>query len=127
MYLFYSFGIFGISVLVMWWGLRLLQNREKVGCRGYLVGYLLAGLVPFLVTLLMTLITSMFYFKGTCYGFTEGNWDCSFWDYLLGELYFAYTFFLPAIGLAFAAITLSFAVHWFFNRRGYFQDVQGGE
>ena len=127
MYFKYSLGIFGISVLLMWWGLRHLQQRGEPSCRSYLIGYLLVGTIPFLVTFLMTLFSSMYYFDGVCYGFTDGNWDCSFLDYLWGELYFAFAFFIPAIGMAFAAITLSFAAHWFFNRRGFFQDIQGGK
>jgi nitrogen fixation-related uncharacterized protein len=126
MYLVYSLTIFIISVLLMWWGLRVLRKRGQASCRGYLLGYLLIGLVPFLTAFLTTLFASLYYFKGVCYSITEGHVSCSFWEYFSGELYLAVYLFIPAIGLAIAAITLSFAAHWFFNRRGYFEDLQGG-
>jgi hypothetical protein len=127
MYLAYSLIIFGISVLVMWFILRHLEKRGEANCRDYLVGYLLVGLGPFLITILFTFVTSLFYFDGICYGFTGRPWDCTFWEYLRLELEYGLAIFVPAIGVAITAITLTFSVHWFFNRRGYLKDVQGGE
>lgn len=127
MYLAYSFGIFLISVIIMGIALRWLRMRGQPSCRGYFLGYLLVGLAPFVVTTVMTLASSLYYFEGLCYGLTDGSWDCGFWEYLSAELGYAYYFFIPAIGLAFVAITLSFAFHWFFSRRGYFKNEGADE
>jgi hypothetical protein len=126
MYFAYSFGVFFLSVAVMGLILRHLRRRGEPSCRGYLLGYLLAGLSPLIIMSVMTLLTSWFYFDGTCYGFTDGSYTCSFGEYLAAELGYAFYFFLPAVGLAFVAITLSFVFHWFFARRGFLEEGRKG-
>ena len=58
----------------------------------------LAFIPPFLIACGVTasLITS---FDGYCYGFTDGKWGCSLWDFLMIQFGYALMFFsMPFIG-----------------------------
>lgn len=33
--------------------------------------------------------------NGTCYGFTDGEWPCSWWEFAGGEIFWASMIFIP--------------------------------
>lgn len=33
--------------------------------------------------------------NGTCYGFTDGEWPCSWWEFARGEMFWASMIFIP--------------------------------
>lgn len=117
MYFAYSLGIFILTTLAANLMLRYLRKNERTTCGVYLLAYLLVGLVPFILMTLITLISSWVYFDGLCFS----AWECTFWEYLGGELEYSIILFLPALGLSIVAVMLMTVFHWFFTRRGVFK------
>jgi hypothetical protein len=60
-------------------------------------------------------------YAGKCYGFTDGAWDCTAWEYARNEMFWMSVIVLPFFLLLLAAWLLTLGV-WFLRRRSVERD-----
>ena len=81
----------------------------------------------FLVMLVITILTLLappllgvafaaFSYQGTCYGFTDGSWPCSWNEYLSEQAFWSVWLDLP-LGVFLISAWLAAAGIWFYRRR----------
>jgi len=59
------------------------------------IGLLLCLLIP-----VAGLASTAASWNGTCYGFTDGQWPCSWWEFARGEMFWALMLFIPFLFIA---------------------------
>jgi hypothetical protein len=82
-----------------------------------LVPILIAATVLLLLTPpLLGLAIGALNYHGTCYGFTDGSWPCSWQEYTSDQVFWSALMDIP-LGFFLLACWLVFAGLWFFTRR----------
>ena len=59
--------------------------------------FLVIALLLCLAVPVIGLISTATTWAGTCYGFTDGQWECSWWEYARTEMFWALMIFIPFI------------------------------
>jgi len=62
--------------------------------------FLVIGLLLLLAIPVSGLISAAVNWKGVCYGFTDGQWQCSWWEYARSEMFWVMFIFIPFLALA---------------------------
>ena len=54
----------------------------------------IAGLLflPLVINIGFTAAAAPFHYDGTCYGFTDGKWECGLWEYAVLQMDYAFLF-----------------------------------
>lgn len=80
---------------------------------------ILLSMMPYLMLFLafcMPDFSSFSSYHGVCYGFTDGEWPCSWWEYILNSsLGMIFTYYPALFGCTLNAVIFFF--HWFFVGR----------
>lgn len=83
--------------------------------------FLALALLLCLAVPVMGLLSTAFYWEGTCHGFTDGAWECSWWEFAQKEIFWASMIFIPFIflvSLAWLGMALvQFIAHQWEKRR----------
>jgi hypothetical protein len=62
--------------------------------------FLVIGLLLLLSIPVSGLVSTAVNWKGVCYGFTDGQWECPWWEYAGDEMFWAMFIFIPFLFIA---------------------------
>jgi hypothetical protein len=62
--------------------------------------FLVIGLLLLLSIPVSGLVSTAVNWKGVCFGFTDGQWECPWWEYAGDEMFWAMFIFIPFLFIA---------------------------